>query len=225
MLPAQPWDRLLRRTLAVLAWVAGVAGPAMGQGVSLAGVMGAKALLLVDGGAPKLMGVGDTHAGVKLLGVQGDQVAVAIDGKTQHLRLGESPANVGGNGGSATQGSRISLAAGSGGHFFTAGQINGKAIQFLVDTGATSVALSLDDAKRIGLDWQNAQPVRVGTANGTAMGWRLKLSSLRIGDVEVYEVDAVVTTGAMPYALLGNSFLTRFQMNRTNDQLVLVKRY
>ncbi|MEN9538708.1 MAG: hypothetical protein RLZZ126_943, partial [Pseudomonadota bacterium] len=60
---------------------------------------------------------------------------------------------------------------------------------------------------------------------GPARGWRVKLSSVKVGDVEVYEVDGIVTETPMPHVLLGNSFLTRFQMNRTNDQLMLLKRY
>ena len=202
-----------------------LAAPSWAQSVSLAGVMGGKALLVVDGGAPKLVGAGESHSGVKLLNVQDGKAVVEIAGKPQTLRLGDSPVSVGGGGGNAGSGSRIVMTAGSGGHFFSQGQINGKAVQLLVDTGATSVALGLDDANRVGLDYKSGQPVRVGTANGSAVGWRLKLSSLRIGDVEVYDVDAVVTNSSMPYVLLGNSFLTRFQMNRTNDQLVLVKRY
>lgn len=62
------------------------------------------------------------------------------------------------------------------------------------------------------------------TANGVAQGWLLKLDSVRVGDVEVFGVDAIVTPQPMPYVLLGNSFLGEFQMTRTNDQMVLEKR-
>ena len=65
----------------------------------------------------------------------------------------------------------------------------------------------------------------MATANGVAQGWRLKLASVRVGDVEVYDVDAIVMPQAMPFVLLGNSFLTRFQMKRDNDQMTLDKRY
>ena len=64
----------------------------------------------------------------------------------------------------------------------------------------------------------------MNTANGVAQGWRLKLDSVRIGDVEVFGVEAIVTPQAMPYVLLGNSFLTSFQMTRNNEQMVLEKR-
>jgi aspartyl protease family protein len=81
------------------------------------------------------------------------------------------------------------------------------------------------DAERVGVNYKAGQPVQMGTANGVVPGWRLKLASLKIGDVVVYDVDAIVSAGAMPYVLLGNSFLARFQMTRTNDQMVLEKRY
>jgi aspartyl protease family protein len=65
----------------------------------------------------------------------------------------------------------------------------------------------------------------MSTANGVTMGYRVKLGSVRVGDVEVYDIDAVVSPQPMPYMLLGNSFLTRFQMIRENDQMTLVKRF
>ena len=108
---------------------------------------------------------------------------------------------------------------------FKQGQINGKTVELMVDTGATSVGIGVEDAKRLGLNYQAGQPVRVSTANGMTQGWRIKLSSVRVGDVEIFDVDGVVSSGSMPYVLLGNSFLTRFQMTRTNDQMVLLKRY
>lgn len=55
--------------------------------------------------------------------------------------------------------------------------------------------------------------------------WRVTLKSLRIQDVEVYGVEAVVVPSGMPHVLLGNSFLTRFQMKRENDMLTLTRRF
>jgi len=117
------------------------------------------------------------------------------------------------------------LSAGSGGHFVTVGQINGQAVQFLVDTGASAVSLSAEQAQRMGLNYQKGQLIQMSTANGMVPAWRMKLASVRIGDVVVYDVDSVISSGSMPFVLLGNSFLSHFQMNRTNDQLVLEKRY
>jgi aspartyl protease family protein len=131
----------------------------------------------------------------------------------------------GGPGTQAGQGSRIVLTAGSGGHFMTQGQINGKMAQFLVDTGASAVSMSLADAERMGVDYKSGRPVQLTTANGTILGWQTTLASVRVGDVEVFNVPAVVAARDMPFILLGNSFLTRFQMNRTNEEMVLTRRF
>jgi len=214
---------ILVKRLAALALFAGAAGGAWAQSVALQGMLGSRALLLIDGGAPRSLAVGDSAQGVKLVSVGADSAVVEIAGKRVALRLGESPASLGERG-QASSG-RISLPADGGGHFMGSGSINGRPVQFLVDTGASTVALSVADAERIGLAFREGPSVRVGTANGLAQGWRVKLASVRIGDVEVYDVDAIVTPQGMPFVLLGNSYLNRFQMRRDNDQMVLERRY
>lgn len=204
-----------------LALLAGVAGA---QTVALQGMLGSKALLIVDGSAPKTVAVGDTHMGVKVISTSGDQATVEVAGKRQTLRVGAAPARVGGQSG-GPNGRRIVLSAGSGGHFVTTGAINGRAVQFLVDTGATGVALSESDAGHIGLKYKDGRPIRLSTANGVVQGWLVRLGSVRIGDVQVHDVEAAVLPAAMPYVLLGNTFLSRFQMTRDNEQMVLERRY
>jgi aspartyl protease family protein len=212
----------VKRIAAVL--LAALAGTALAQSVALQGMMGSKALLIVDGGAPRAVAPGETHKGVKVVSTQGEQAVVEIEGRRHTLRVGDAPGNVGG-GGAGPRGNRIVLTAGAGGHFVTQGAINGRSVQFMVDTGATGVGLSVGDAERIGLNYKGGQPIRINTANGQTTGWLVRLASVRIGDVEVYDVEAAVSPGAMPYVLLGNSFLTRFQMRRDNDQMVLERRF
>ena len=194
---------------------------AFAQSVALAGMMGSKALLVVEGGTPKTVGAGDTHQGVKVVSTSGDQAVVEVAGRRLTLRVGEAPVSSG----SGSKGTKIILMAGSGGHFVTAGQINGQAVQFMVDTGATSIAMGMADAEKAGISYKQGQPVRMSTANGVTQGFKVKLGSVRVGDVEVLDVDAVVIPQAMPFMLLGNSYLSRFQMVRENDQMTLVKRF
>lgn len=195
------------------------------QSVALSGVMGNKALLVVEGGAPKALGAGETHLGVKLISVTGDQAVLDIKGQKSTVRVGEAPVSQGARpgGDNRNNGTKIVLPMGSGGHFFTQGLVNGKPIQFMLDTGATTIAFGVSDAKRMGIDYQKGQAVHMGTANGLAQGYKLKLRSVKIGDVEVYDVDAIIGPD-MPFALLGNSFLSRFNMNKTVDLMVLEKR-
>jgi aspartyl protease family protein len=198
---------------------------AWSQSVAINGTLGNKALLIVDGGFPKAVAVGEMHKGIKVVAIQGEQITLEMGGKRQTLRVGDAPASVGSGAGEQLSGNRVVLAAGPGGHFVTAGQINGRAVQFMVDTGATTIAMGVADANRIGLNYQNGQPVQMSTANGVTQGWRITLNTVRVGDVMVSGVDAVVTPVGMPYVLLGNTFLSRFQMNRNNDQMVLERRF
>jgi len=195
------------------------------QSVALQGMLGSKALLIVDGSAPKSVAPGESHQGVKVVSTSGDQAVLEIGGKRHTLRVGEAPASVGKGGGAPARGSRIVLTAGSGGHFMSQGAINGQAVNFMVDTGATSIAMGVPDAQRIGLNYKAGQLGYGSTANGTLTLWHVKLASVRIGDVEIHDVDASVLPTAMQHVLLGNSFLTRFQMKRENDQMVLERRY
>jgi aspartyl protease family protein len=205
--------------------LAGFGGMAQAQSVALAGMLGNKALLVVNGAPPKTVAPGETHMNVKVISASGEQAVLELNGKRHTLRVGDAPVSVGAGSGGGGKGNRIVLTAGSGGHFTTAGQINGRAVQFVVDTGATSIAMSAGDADRAGIAYKDGQAVQLSTANGVVVGRRIKLASVRVGDVEVYDIDAVVIPQPMTYMLLGNSFLTRFQMLRENEQMILVKRY
>lgn len=193
---------------------------ASAQSVALGGILGAKALLIVNNGAPKGVAVGESHQGVKVIAVGSEGVEVEVAGNRRTLRLGEAPVSVG----ASTGNKRVVLTADSRGHFIHSGAINGSAMQYMVDTGASTVAIGRADADRMGLNYLSGQPVRMSTANGVAQGWRIRLDSVRLGDIEVFGVEAVVTPQSMPYVLLGNSVLTELQMTRSNGQMVLEKR-
>ena len=191
----------------------------------LTGTIGSRAILIVDGAAPKTVAPGETYKGVKVITTLGDQALLEYGGARHTLRVGEAPASVGANASAVPSGGRIVLTAGSGGHFVTQGSINGQAVQFMVDTGATSVALGRADADRIGIDYRSAPQGRSSTANGSVTVWRVMLSSVRIGEVEIRNVEATILPAGMTYVLLGNSFLTRFQMKRENDVMTLERRF
>lgn len=216
------------RALALAALGSFVALPAFGQQVALSGVAGGKALVNIDGAAPRFMSPGQTQQGVKLLSLQGESAVFDVNGQRLSLRVGDAPVSLGRSssgqdGGGGAQ--RIVLTADAQGHFMPQGQINGRAVQFMVDTGATVVILSESDARRIQLDYSKGRKVGVATANGRAVGHQVQLASVRVGDAQVYDVAAIVLPQPMNYILLGNSFLTRFQMQRHNDQLTLERRY
>lgn len=194
------------------------------QSVMLTGTIGSRAILIVDGSAPKTVAVGESFQGVRLLSLRDGLATVEAAGQRIALRM-DTPVSIGAARADGAGGSRIVLPVSSGGHFMAQGTINGRTVRFMLDTGATSVALSVADAQRIGLDHSQGQPVRVNTANGVVQGWRVRLASVRVGDVEVRDVDAVVSQQPMPFVLLGNSFTSRFSMRRDADQMVLERRF
>jgi aspartyl protease family protein len=201
----------------------GLAQGAWAQNVTLNGSMGDRALLIIDG-KPRTLKVGAEQAGVKLVSVGPEEAQVEVQGKRLLLRIGAAPVNLGQAGTASAGATEIVLTAGTGGHFVTGGQINGKTVQFMVDTGATLVSMSQADAARIGLDLRGGRPGVMHTANGSVPMVQVSLASVRIGGVEVYGVEALVSPGEMPFILLGNSFLTRFQLRRDNDTLRLTKK-
>jgi aspartyl protease family protein len=186
--------------------------------------MGPRALVVIDGGAPAVLAAGETRDGVTLISADGDNAIVQIKGRRIHLRVGDVPVNLGTDH-KAAGGSRIVLNAVAGGHFVGAGQINGISVQFLVDTGASTVVLSANEAQRIGLEYRSGQRGLMATANGVTTSYMVRLDSIRIGDVEVFGVDATVVPSSLPMVLLGNTFLARFQFKQENALLILDKRY
>lgn len=224
--PARPEPLAMRRwrsTATLLLGLAGAIGAAAAQSVMLAGSLGASKALLVIDGAPYTLAVGASVKGVTLRRVGDGEAEVDVAGRALTLRLGGAPARLGPAGGS-TGGREIVLAAGPGGHFTSAGAINGHAVQFMVDTGASTIALSQSEANRIGLDWQRGRRGVSNTAGGPVPVHAINLSSVRVGDIEVFNVDAVVLPAEMPAVLLGNSFLGRFSMRRDSDVLRLEKK-
>jgi len=211
------------RSAAALAALCVLSSGALAQSVSLSGSLGDKALLVIDG-TPATVAAGATVKGVRLVSVSGSAAVVEVGGKRVNLAIGGAQVNLGGTA-SAGGGAQIVLTAGSGGHFSTQGSINGKSVRFLVDTGATLIAMGQGDAERIGLDFKKGQKGMANTANGQVPVYRVALNVVRVGDVDVYNVDAIVMPAAMDQVLLGNSFLSRFQMKRENDKLTLDKRF
>jgi aspartyl protease family protein len=206
------------------AWLLALALPlAWAQDVALTGIMGQRALLVIDGAAPAVVAPGESRDGVTLISVEADRAVVEVQGRRQSLRVGDVPVNLAVPG--STSSSRVVLTAGPGGHFVSGGQINGASVRFLVDTGATEVAIGAQEADRIGLQYRSGTPVLLYTANGAAQGYKIHLNSVRLGGVEVYNVEAIVTANSMPFVLLGNTFLAHSQLKQENDSLTLDKRF
>lgn len=190
--------------------------------VGLAGLFPGKALLTIGGGPPRIVAVGvTTPEGVKVVSTDGETATLEVGGTKRVLRVGQNVAAQPSTSGSQ----KVVLTADSAGHFLTSGNINGTTVRFLVDTGASMVSLGASDARRIGIDASKGEQAITSTANGQAVVTRVKLDSLRVGEITMNNVDALVHQQDMPFALLGMSFLNRMEMQREGDTMTLKKRY
>ena len=159
--------------------------------------------------------------------------AVAVAAALAFPRLAERAAQSAGNGPAAMASAdtpdtatpaQVALRAGPDGHYRTAAAINGRMVEIMVDTGATAVALTFEDARSLGLVAPGDRfDVPVRTANGTAHARRVRLDSVRIGGATVRDVEALVgQPGMLSSNLLGMSYLGRLRRFEMRDgRLVL----
>jgi aspartyl protease family protein len=186
-----------------------------------------KATLVIDKARPRTLAAGQVSPeGVKLVAATPESAIVEIDGKRSTLVLGAyyraAPDSA-----SSAGGGRVVITADTQGHFLVSGTINGAAsVRFLVDTGATMVSINADDARRAGVNYLAGTRSITQTANGVAPVYRVKLDTLKVGDITLYNVDAAVhVSGHLPIGLLGMSFLNRMEMKRDGAALTLIRRF
>ena len=189
--------------------------------IAVVGLFPGKAVLVIDGGAPKTFAVGGmVTTDIKLLAADESAATIAIGNRKQTIAIGQHV-----NRAHPAGPTSVVLQANGQGHFMVQGQINGGTIQMLVDTGATTIAFSQADAQRLGINYKAGQLGRVNTANGSVPVYRVKLDTVKVGSIELNQVDAVVQQAGLPFALLGMSFLNRMEMRRDGERMTLTKRF
>lgn len=189
--------------------------------ISVVGLFRNKAVLVIDGSGPKTYTVGAMIAdGVKLVATDRSGITIESDGKRESIPLGAYVSRS-----TRDDRSSVTLLPDTRGHYMVQGQINGGTVQMLLDTGATMIALPASDAKRLGIDYKKGRASYVNTANGTVPAYVVRLNTVKVGDIEINQVDAVVQEQGLPFILLGMSFLNRTEMRRNGEQMVLTKRF
>jgi aspartyl protease family protein len=214
----------MKTATAILAAIAATLATAtLATDVNVIGLFPGKALVVIDRGAPRMLGVGQrTAEGVVLLSADSRAAELEIDGRRERLEMGRHFETS--SAGSGPQ--HVTLAPDGRGHFSAEGAINDTRVRFLVDTGATFVTLPAAEAARLGIEAEKGRPAVSQTANGNVLVRRVTLDRVKVGDIALYNVDAVVQDGpGLDMTLLGMSFLNRTEMRADGANLVLTKRY
>lgn len=205
--------------LLLLGW----AGSAAAVNVQVVGLSKGKAVVVVDGGAPRTLREGQATAeGVKLIRADSATAVLEVDGARRTVGLGQAASVAG----PQPRGDSVTLTADPRGHFTANARVNGAPAQFIVDTGATMVTISTREARRLGIDYTRGDKRVAVTANGPVPVYLLKLDEVQVGDVTLRNVDAAIQEGdGLSVNLLGMSFLNRVEMRQDAGSLTLKKRY
>lgn len=179
-----------------------------------------KTMVEIDGRRHMLQ-IGDqSPEGVRLVKANSKQATFVINGRLSTLYPG----------GNAVQGNykqptdvRVQIQPDNEGMYTALGSIDGRQVRFMVDTGATMIALSSELANRIGIKYRSqGRPVLARTAAGDVHAFHVVLDSVKVGEIEIRNVDAAIVTGdASNPVLLGMSFLSRLHMENQGHSLVL----
>jgi aspartyl protease family protein len=190
--------------------------------VALIGLIGDKAAVLaIGGGEPKTVKVGQKWSGVTVISVERGQATVEIEGKQRVLTIGQHYRAAA----SASERQSVTLAADPRGHFVAEGAVNGNPVRFLIDTGATTVALPASEAQRLGIDYRKGQRGFTNTAGGVVAVYRVRFDTVKLGAIELAGVDGMVIEQGLDLALLGMSFLNRVEMKRDGHTMMLIRRF
>jgi len=196
-----------------------------GNKINLFAVSEGKAILVIEK-KRRVLKIGQTSPeGVTLLktNTANEIVTIRVDGKEQELGLN----SVLGSSFQKGNAPKVTLYSDRIGQYQTDGHINGKLVRFLVDTGASTIALSSVTAKKIGLDYLSlGRPSVASTASGYVRMYEVKLTTVKVGAITLYNVDAGVIEGTHPTeVLLGMSFLGKLKVKQEGNKMELMKKY
>lgn len=188
--------------------------------VIVIGLLGQKALLKIDG-QQHMLGPGDSAGGVTVLEVTRQDTLLRINKRETRLGMGKDTGGIG-----QREGASVEIGMNGYGQFITGGQINGRAVQFLVDTGANTVSMTTGDARAMGLDYKRlGERSWVMTAGGQVDAWVVTLNSVQVGPITVRNVLATVReSNDNAPILLGMTFLSRVSMQHEQNRLRLSSR-
>lgn len=186
------------------------------------GLFNGRAVLEING-KQRLLKEGQTSPeGVTLIESDSHRALLEVDGRRVSLGLSEHIASSF----QAAKVAEVRIPRAENGHYFVSGFINGHPVDFMVDTGATSIAMNFHDAERLGVDFRRGNKGAASTAGGIVAAYRVPLDKLTIGNITLHQVEATVVVGDFPdQVLLGNSFLSRVEMTEEEGVMVLRSKF
>ncbi len=183
-----------------------------------------KAIVTIDGKQRILKTGKASPEGALLIESNSKKAIIEVNGKQETYLLGD---HIGGSFTPPTEGKKIIITPDSGNMYNISGTINGSHVDFVVDTGATLISMNSNVAKRLGIDYKlKGKKGLSNTASGTSEIYIIKLKKVRIGDIELHNVEGAVHEGNFPLTtLLGMSFLSKLNMSREGRIMELQKKY
>ena len=187
--------------------------------IEVQGLFSNKAVLLIDGKRHVLAVGEESPEGVKVISASSRGAVLEHDGKQQQYDLGHTVGT--------TYAARRSLSEtiykNSAGMYMTYGSINGRTVKFLVDTGASAVSMNADQARRLGIRYEeDGVAAGVSTASGFVKAYRVSLQSVSVGKITEKNVDAYVIDGSHPGPiLLGMTYLGRIGVEHSGNAMNL----
>ena len=193
--------------------------------VNVVGLATNKAILVIDDDKPRTVSIGQTtKSGVKLISTNTNSVVIEIAGEQRSLVLGQNLSFA-----PPAKGDQVILHADPRGHFYVTARVNNKSsIRLIVDTGATMVTLSYEDARRLNIATNyKKEPITITTANGLSTAYKIKLNYIQIGNIALSNIDAIVVarSNKLKIGLLGMSFLNRIAVKKDGSTMTLIKRF
>lgn len=191
--------------------------------IEVQGLFANKAVLLIDG-KRHILAVGKTSPeGVKVVSADSRGAVLEVNGSAKQFDLGSASTISTSFAQRTTQQETIFVNAG--GMYMTYGSINGRSVHFLVDTGASAIAMNINQAKRLGIRYQQeGKPAGVSTASGFEKAYRVRLKSVSVGKITQTDVEALVIAGSHPGPiLLGMTFLGQLDVERSGNAMTLTQ--
>jgi aspartyl protease family protein len=191
--------------------------------VKVLGLFPDKALLEIDGRQRLLRAGQASPEGVRLLAADPREARVEVGGRLETLTLGTAV----GGAFAAPESREVKIFRNAKGSYTTVGSINGRTVDFLVDTGASAIAMNSAEARRLGISYRiDGEPVGITTASGLVRGHRVTLDRVAVGDIVLRNIDALVIDGQQPeQVLLGMTFLNRVELQQEGSAMVLRVKY